>query len=590
MALIAIASDKGAPGVTTAALALAAVWPRPVLLAECDPAGGDLVYRFPAVGGGHLDPRRGVLSLAVVARRGMQPQQVWEHVQKLHGGLDVLAGVTNAEQGAGLSLLWGPIGKALASMPQADVIADCGRLGADGPLYDLLAEATTVVLVTKVHVADVIRLRDRATAFAAAAQSRGRRNFGVGVVVVADHKKFRASLGEVQHVLGQANAPATVLGGIAHDPKGADLLSGEWGGNLDRTMLIKTAREVARQLVQGLPPIGNPAESGPATMPAQAQPQPAHPQRAHAQPQPGYAQPEPRGARRATGPQPAGPQPAGPHPGWSSGAGPQPVAARYSGPQPAYPASGPDAPASAQSGTAPAGPQHAPAPAATVHGPADLAAVTLAAPPVSDDAPRTTFSRVRGRPGRHQADPGQAPNGQLPNGQASSGPAPGGQAINGEAQPAPPAGGHALTQTGGHTATQAAGYAATQPVGYAATQASAQPQPRVARHAHGGNRQETGSPQETSDRQETGSRPEVGHRHASFFSRPPMTPLTTPGAQAPVGPSEARPSEARLSEGAGPPEAAPPGQEDAEDTGWGATSWDRQGPAGSMGSRRSGGG
>ena len=259
MALIAIASDKGAPGVTTAALALAAVWPRPVLLAECDQAGGDLVYRFPAVGGGHLDPRRGVLSLAVVARRGMQPQQVWEHVQKLHGGLDVLAGVTNAEQGAGLSLLWGPIGKALAALPQADVIADCGRLGADGPLYDLLVEATTVVLVSKVHVADVIRLRDRAAAFAAAAQSRGRRGFGVGVVVVAEHKKFRAALGEVQHVLGQANAPATVLGGIAHDTKGADLLSGEWGGNLDRTMLIKTAREVAQQLVQGLPPIGDPA-------------------------------------------------------------------------------------------------------------------------------------------------------------------------------------------------------------------------------------------------------------------------------------------------------------------------------------------
>ena len=259
MALIAIASDKGAPGVTTAALALAAVWPRPVLLAECDPAGGDLVYRFPAAAGGHLDPRRGVLSLAVVARRGMQPQQVWEHVQKLHGGLDVLAGVTNAEQGVGLNLLWGPIGKVLASLPQADVIADCGRLGADGPLYDLLAEATTVVLVTKVHVADVIRLRDRTAAFAAAVQNRGRRGFGVGVVVVADYKKFRAALGEVQQVLGQANAPATVLGGLAHDTRGADLLSGEWGGNLDRTLLIKTAREVAQHLAYGLPPIGSPA-------------------------------------------------------------------------------------------------------------------------------------------------------------------------------------------------------------------------------------------------------------------------------------------------------------------------------------------
>src|SRR5689334_6504369 len=453
MALIAIASDKGAPGVTTAALALAAVWPRPVLLAECDPAGGDLVYRFPAAGGGHLDPRRGVLSLAVVARRGMQPQQVWEHVQKLHGGLDVLAGVTNAEQGAGLSLLWGPIGKALASMPQADVIADCGRLGADGPVYDLLAEATTVVLVSKVHVADVIRLRDRATAFAAAAQSRGRRNFGVGVVVVADHKKFRASLGEVQHVLGQASAPATVLGGIAHDTKGADLLSGEWGGNLDRTMLIKTAREVARQLVQGLPPIGNPAEPGPA-MPAHAQPQPAH------------SQPVPRGPRPPTGPPPPA---TGPHPGWPSVR-----------PPPGGPASGPAEPA--------------PVPAMTLRGPASLAAVTLPAPSVSDAAPRTAFSRVRGRRGRHQADPGQAPNGQLPADQTSSSPA---------------------------------------------------------RHAHGGNRQEPGD------------------RNGSIFSRPPMAPLPASGSQAPAGPPE---------------------QEDSEDTSWGATAWDRQGPAGSMGSRRSGGG
>src|ERR1700743_1916067 len=164
MALIAIASDKGAPGVTTAALALAAVWPRPALLAECAPAGGDLVYRCPAAGGGHLDPRRGVLSLAVMARRGMQPQQIWEHTQKLHGGLDVLAGVTNAGQAAGLILFWAPIGKVLAALPQADVIADCGRLGADGPLYDLLAEATSVILVTRVHVADGTRVRVRSIA------------------------------------------------------------------------------------------------------------------------------------------------------------------------------------------------------------------------------------------------------------------------------------------------------------------------------------------------------------------------------------------------------------------------------------------
>src|SRR6202046_2192085 len=138
MALIAVAADKGAPGGTTAPVARAAVWPRPVLLAECDPSGGDLVYRLPAADGGRIDPRRGLLSLAVAARRGLQPHQVWEHSQKLHGGLDILAGVSGAEQGVGLDLLWGPVGRVLAGVPQADVIADCGRLGLDSPIYDLL--------------------------------------------------------------------------------------------------------------------------------------------------------------------------------------------------------------------------------------------------------------------------------------------------------------------------------------------------------------------------------------------------------------------------------------------------------------------
>jgi MinD-like ATPase involved in chromosome partitioning or flagellar assembly len=263
MPMIAIASDKGAPGVTTAALALAAVWPRPVLLAECDPAGGDVAYRFPAVGGGPLDPRRGVLSLAVAARRGIQPEQVWQHVQKVHGNLDLLAGVTNAEQGAGLNVLWGPIGKALAGLARADVIADCGRLGADGPIYDLLAEATTVVLVTRPKVGDVIRTRDRAAAFAAAAESRGRRGFAASVLVVAAARDVSAAAAEVQHVLGQAKVPATVIGGLADDAKGAALLGGDHSGRLSRTMLIRTAREVAQRLALALPPLGPVGPVGP---------------------------------------------------------------------------------------------------------------------------------------------------------------------------------------------------------------------------------------------------------------------------------------------------------------------------------------
>jgi len=626
MALIAIASDKGAPGVTTAALALAAVWPRPVLLAECDQAGGDLVYRFPAAGGGHLDPRRGVLSLAVVARRGMQPQQVWEHVQKLHGGLDVLAGVTNAEQGAGLSLLWGPIGKALAALPQADVIADCGRLGADGPLYDLLVEATTVVLVSKVQVADVIRLRDRAAAFAAAAQTRGRRGFGVGVVVIAEHKKFRAALGEVQHVLGQANAPATVLGGIAHDTKGADLLSGEWGGSLDRTMLIKTAREVAAQLVHSLPPIGDQAEAAPGyPAGAYAGPQPpaahaaqqapgAHAAQqapgAHAAQQvpgghaaqqiPGVPQPAAAYAA-APVPPPAGRRHAAPAADASPAAafsGPQPAAASYngqplsgpqvnapqlSGPQPPRPAGpwqigqerGRQEPAWSEPGRQEPGRQN---PAWSEPGrqelgrpqpvPAaapDLAAVTLSAPPLS--APPVSAPAVSGPAASGSASSGPTISADAPRTTFSR--VLGGRGGRHQADPAqsrhqadPAQVGHA------HSSHAPAGGSSDQSEG-AASLAGASPA-----GPHGTERSAASPATQAGPAQPRAARhaaPAGGRPGGAGFSRPPMPPLT--------------PS-------AGPGAPVDPGSEDGEhatDPGWGAAPWQRQGPLGPAGSTRPGG-
>jgi hypothetical protein len=285
MALIVIAADKGAPGVTTTALALAAVWPRPVLLAECDPSGGDLVYRFPAAHGGSLDPRRGLVTLAVAARRGLQPGQLWEHTQKMAGGLDVLTGVTNAEQGAGLGTLWGPLGGLFAAMSGGDVIADCGRLGADGPQYDLVAQAAVVLLVTRPNAGDVIRLRDRAAAVAAAASARGRRGFTSAVAVIADQRTLRATAAEVSQALAQGDIPAGLVGGIADDPKGAELLRGAWGGRLDKTLLIRTARETAQQLATSLPAARD--DAGPQPAP----PQPASPHAASPQPAPPHAAP-----------------------------------------------------------------------------------------------------------------------------------------------------------------------------------------------------------------------------------------------------------------------------------------------------------
>jgi len=250
--LVAIAADKGAPGVTTASLALATVWPRPVLLAECDAAGGDLFYRLPAADGGRLDPQRGLLSLAVAARRGIQPHQVWRHTQKLHGGLDLLAGLVNAEQAAGLHQLWGQIGKVFAEVGDVDVIADCGRLGVDGPFYDLLAHAAAVVLIARVTLEDVVRLRDRAVAVATGLANRGLSAAYLGVVVVADHKHFKRNIAEAGQALAQSGVPARILGGLADEPRSAEMLRGQWGTRLDRSLLIRTARELAANLARDL--------------------------------------------------------------------------------------------------------------------------------------------------------------------------------------------------------------------------------------------------------------------------------------------------------------------------------------------------
>lgn len=230
-----LAADKGAPGVTTAATALAAVWPRAVLLAECDPAGGDLAYRLPAADGGVLNPGRGLLTLGATARRGLEPAQIPQHTQQIVGGLDVLVGLTHGEQAAGLTWLWGPLGRALAAIPNADVIADCGRLGSHPQLADLTAEAEQVVLLTRASLDHVAHLRERLQITKADA-----------VVVIADPRAYRSSVDDVRRIVGPL-VPS--VHGLAYDTKGAELLRGQWGGRLDRSLLIRTARDLAARLV-----------------------------------------------------------------------------------------------------------------------------------------------------------------------------------------------------------------------------------------------------------------------------------------------------------------------------------------------------
>jgi MinD-like ATPase involved in chromosome partitioning or flagellar assembly len=256
MALIAVAADKGSPGVTTTAITLAAVWPRRALLAEVDPSGGDVGLRLRGPRGAALSPETGLISLAVGVRRGSRPDQVFEHVQRLDGGLEVIVGLSSAEQGSGLSSLWGPVGELLDLAPGVDVIADCGRLYPGSPAADLLVHTAAVVLVTRPTIDAVAHLRARCAAVLRDLDRRPGRPPQVYAVVVTSPRDD-ASPRQIEQVLRQAGLPVPVLGRIAYDPKGAGMLAGEWVGRLDKSLLVRSTREVAGQLAKRLAqPVG----------------------------------------------------------------------------------------------------------------------------------------------------------------------------------------------------------------------------------------------------------------------------------------------------------------------------------------------
>ncbi|KPC91458.1 hypothetical protein ADL27_30315 [Streptomyces sp. NRRL F-6602] len=262
MALIALAADKGAPGVTTAAVALAAVWPRRALLAEVDTAGGDLVYRSPGTDGRPLDPNTGMLSLAATARRGLAPEQLWDHAQRLSGGLEILVGLGTAEQSAGLAGQWDTLGRAFAALgdsphPQlaADVIADCGRIGPSAGSVALFPHAALVLLIARTEPEQLARVRDRALALTAAlhGEQRGMAQLAqplIGVLLVTEAQRAAKVAGQVNDMLVASRAGAQVMGVLAHDPAGAQQLAGRRRGRVDRSLLVRSVRKVAADLHQ----------------------------------------------------------------------------------------------------------------------------------------------------------------------------------------------------------------------------------------------------------------------------------------------------------------------------------------------------
>lgn len=161
MSIYALVSPGGSPGVTTTALALALGWPRQVIVAECDPSGGDIVAGLFA---GHLQASSGLVPLAVEA--GQNPDAagaaLWSQLIELDDerGRLLLAGISDPRQGMGLAPVWPVLAATLAALP-ADVIADCGRLDAGGGPEPVLTAASLVAVVLRPSLRQVSKARAR---------------------------------------------------------------------------------------------------------------------------------------------------------------------------------------------------------------------------------------------------------------------------------------------------------------------------------------------------------------------------------------------------------------------------------------------
>jgi MinD-like ATPase involved in chromosome partitioning or flagellar assembly len=319
---IAFASAKGSPGVTTAVAALAATWPadRELVVAEVDPAGGDLVVRF------DLATEPGLVSLAAAGRRQLGPDTLLAHTQELAGLAHaqvrprraLVAPVSADQAAAALTALRGALSTTLAAL-DVDVLVDCGRLDPQSPAFAVATRAELLVMVTQPVVAEVHHLAARlATVRSATA---------VSVLLVGERPY---SVSEVAEAVG-----ANALGTLPADGRSAAALAGghvNVARALRRSGLLRDAGAIAAGLAEWLGPAPGASR---ATDPSAAPPVPA-PQ----VPVPPVVAPAPAGTARFSPLPPAPRATLPPPPGHPPASAAPPV---VPGPPPAAPVGAPSA-------------------------------------------------------------------------------------------------------------------------------------------------------------------------------------------------------------------------------------------------------
>lgn len=236
MAMLALGSIKGSPGVTTSALALTAAsadGPE-AIVAELDSDGGDIAARFSL----RFEP--GLLSLAAAARRPGEQVRLGDHCQQILGDIRVLIGPAAGERAdAAMRLLsergvWHEL-----QSGQTLVFADCGRLDGSSTALAVVEASTALVVVCRRILSELQHVHARLPWLRRVAER-------VGIVLIGDGPYTETEVAESLEV--------DVLGTLPLDTNAARILRGEPGSQraLSRLPLLRSATMLVRDFTSAI--------------------------------------------------------------------------------------------------------------------------------------------------------------------------------------------------------------------------------------------------------------------------------------------------------------------------------------------------
>lgn len=242
MAVVALTSASGSPGVTTTAVGWALTCGRPTVLVDADPTGGAAMLA--GYLRGQMIPPDALLELWAAQQQGRLRATLPSQLMALPDSkVGLLPGTRAHGQARSLAGLWEPLlaaFKALEGTSQ-DVVIDVGRLGLAGSPIPLLHGADLALVVCRSDLVSLAALRSWLETLHSEFDTAGAAS-ALGVVVVGPGRPYGEA--EVGKVLAQVcGGRSPVVGSLPWDPKTAAAFSaGAQVRRLESTKLVRGLR------------------------------------------------------------------------------------------------------------------------------------------------------------------------------------------------------------------------------------------------------------------------------------------------------------------------------------------------------------